>query len=235
MQKLSYRFEQSAARLVVEGFPDRSAGQADDCIGILSAWRLQLVGAPELEGTREHLEALMAVVMPYARHCLSKSPKAFGGKGSFVAIRPDDNRHQLVLRSSREGVEPLQLQLDDADLADLVRCLDRLRLDRRVQLNWTLPEERPLQRRELAERTPLHRRLASPSARWSGSCPLGCCGACSAPATCSGAGHSGATLGISEPVKRVHRILIHRHDPVPCDALQLVGSEAPRCPHRRVS
>ena len=162
MQKLSYRFEQSAARLVVEGFPDRSAGQADDCIGILSAWRLQLVGAPELEGTREHLEALMAVVMPYARHCLSKSPKAFGGKGSFVAIRPDDNRHQLVLRSSREGVEPLQLQLDDADLADLVRCLDRLRLDRRVQLNWTLPEERPLQRRELAERTPLHRRLASP-------------------------------------------------------------------------
>ena len=64
MQKNSYRYEQTAARLLVEGYPDLSAGQTSDNIGILSGWRLQLVAAPELEGTREHLEALMAVVMP---------------------------------------------------------------------------------------------------------------------------------------------------------------------------
>ena len=63
MQKTTYRYEQSAARLTVEGFPDLSAGQGNDSIGILSGWRLQLVAAPELEGTREHLEAMMAVVM----------------------------------------------------------------------------------------------------------------------------------------------------------------------------
>ena len=71
MLKTTYQYEQTAARLVVEGFPDLSAGHSNEAIGILSSWRLQLIGAPELEGTRDHLEALMAAVMPYARHRLS--------------------------------------------------------------------------------------------------------------------------------------------------------------------
>ena len=68
-------------------------------------------------------------------------------------------KHQLQLRSSREGVKPLQILLDDADLADLVRCLDRLRLDEKVKLQWTYPEDQPLARKELVERIPLQRRL----------------------------------------------------------------------------
>ena len=53
----------------------------------------------------------------------------------------------------------MQLLLDDAELADLVRCLDRLRLDDKVKLQWTYPEDRPLARRDLLERIPLQRRL----------------------------------------------------------------------------
>ena len=139
MQKNSYRYEQSAALLLVEGYPDLSAGHGNEAIGILSAWRLQLIGAPELEGTRDHLESLMTAVMPYARHQLSGVGRRFGANSSFVSIGPIESGpgHQLELRSSREGVEPLQLKLDDAELADLVRCLDRLRLDERVKLTWT--------------------------------------------------------------------------------------------------
>jgi hypothetical protein len=70
--------------------------------------------------------------------------------------------HQLELRSSREGVEPLQIKLDDADLADLVRCLDSLRLDERVKLTWTIPTDQALNRHELVDRIPLQRRLAAP-------------------------------------------------------------------------
>ena len=162
MLKTTYQYEQTAARLVVEGFPDLSAEQAADAIGILSAWRLQLVGAPELEGTRDHLEALMTAVMPYARHRLSGVGKRFGQDGGFVSIGPHEKGHQLELRSSREGVQPLQLQLDDAELADLVRCLDRLRLDARVKLTWSFPEDLPLRRHEIAERIPLQERWASP-------------------------------------------------------------------------
>ena len=162
MLKTTYRYEQTAARLEVEGFPDLSAGHSNDAIGILSAWRLQLVGAPELEGTRDHLEALMTAVMPYARHRLSGVQRRFGQESGFVSIGPDQTSHRLELRSSREGVEPLQLKLDDAELADLVRCLDRLRLDSRVKLTWAFPEDRPLQRQEIVDRVPLQKRLGPP-------------------------------------------------------------------------
>ena len=164
MQKNSYRYEQTAARLVVEGYPDLSASQAADAIGILSSWKLQLVGAPEVEGTRDHLESMMSVVMPYARYRLSGVGRSFGGESRFVCIQPvaSENRHQLELRSSREGVQPLQLTIDDAELADLVRCLDRLRLDERIRLNWSFPADRPLTRQEISDRIPILRRIGAP-------------------------------------------------------------------------
>ena len=162
MLKNTHHYEQTAARLTVEGVPDLSAGQSGDNIGILSAWRLQLVASPELEGTREHLEALMSVVMPYARHQLSGVGRQFQTDAGFVTIEPLEHVHQLTLRSSKEGVEPLTLKLDDAELSDLVRCLDRLRLDQRVQLAWTLPPDQPLSRHDLVDRIPLRRRFGAP-------------------------------------------------------------------------
>ena len=164
MQKNTYRYEQTAALLLVEGYPDLSAAHGKEAIGILSAWRLQLIGTPELEGTRDHLESLMNAVLPYARHQLSGVSLRFGADGGFVSIGPMNfgNGHQLELRSSREGVEPLQINLDDADLADLVHCLDRLRLDERVKLTWTIPTDQALKRHQLVDRIPMQRRLAAP-------------------------------------------------------------------------
>jgi hypothetical protein len=164
MQKNTYRYEQTAALLLVEGYPDLSAAHGKEAIGILSAWRLQLIGTPELEGTRDHLESLMNAVLPYARHQLSGVGLRFGADGGFVSIGPMNSGtgHQLELRSSREGVEPLQIKLDDADLADLVHCLDRLRLDERVKLTWTIPTDQALKRHQLVDRIPLQRRLAAP-------------------------------------------------------------------------
>ena len=122
------------------------------------------MGAPEVEGTRDHLESMMSVVMPYARYRLSGIGRRFGGDSRFVCIQPveSEDRHQLELRSSRDGVQPLQLTIDDAELADLVRCLDRLRLDERIRLNWSFPAERPLTRHEIADRIPVLRRIGAP-------------------------------------------------------------------------
>ncbi|PHX88213.1 MAG: hypothetical protein CK536_01950, partial [Synechococcus sp. Baikal-G1] len=66
--KLSLRYEQISCRLTVEGYPDVSTGQGSQAIGILTGWTLALAGHTELEGKREHLEALLQVVAPYARH-----------------------------------------------------------------------------------------------------------------------------------------------------------------------
>ena len=160
--KLTTRYEQTSCRLQLEGLPDVSAGQGDQSLGILTGFSLALAGHTELEGKREHLQALMQVVMPYARHLLSGVARPFGDEPSPVLIAPRDEGHQLMLRSSQPNTEPLTLQLDDAELADLVRCLDLLRNDARVLVPFDLPQPQPLRRRELLNREPLRRRLAAP-------------------------------------------------------------------------
>lgn len=162
MLKLTYRYDQSAVRLVVEGLPDFSSDQGSGVIGILSTWRLQLVGAPELEGKREHLEALLQVVTAYSRHLLSGVARRFGAEQDPVSIGPNADGHQLQLRSSQPGVEPLTIQLDDAELADLMHCLDALRLDPNVQVAWPSPSLQPLARRDLSESIPAGRRFGAP-------------------------------------------------------------------------
>lgn len=163
MIKQSLRYDQISCRLQVDGFPDVSVGQASGAVGIITGWTLQWVGRPELEGEREHLLALMEVVFPYARHKLSGVARPFGQEDSPVAIEPGEGAsHRLLLRSRQSGNPTLTVELDDAELADLVRVLDDLRLDSRLQLPLSLPEPLPLRSRELAERLPLQRRLAAP-------------------------------------------------------------------------
>jgi hypothetical protein len=160
--KLTNRYEQTSCRLQVEGLPDLSAGQGDQTIGILTGFSLDLAGHTELAGQREHLQAMVAAVLPYARQLLSGLPRCCGADSDPVAIRPHAGRHQLELRSSQPDTPPLALQLDDAELADLVRCLDQLRLDPRLALPFEQPPLQPLRRRELRHRQPLAQRIAAP-------------------------------------------------------------------------
>ena len=159
------QFDQLSCRLKVEGLPDVSVGQSGQNLGIITGWSLAWAGRPELEGRKEHLLALMQVVLPYARYLISGVQRRFGADPEPVEIGPGpEGGHGLLLRSSQPDTPPLQLNLDDAELADLVRVLDQLRLDSRLQLPLELPEPRPLKGRELLERRPLAQRLAAPLA-----------------------------------------------------------------------
>ena len=161
--KQSLVFDQLSCRLKVEGLPDVSVGQNGTALGIITGWSLQWLGRPLLEGRREHLQALMQVVLPYARHLISGVRREFSVPGEPVDIGPHpEGGHRLLLRSSQPDTPPLEIRLDDAELADLVRVLDLLRLDPRLQLPLAVPDPVPLGPRELLERTPLHRRLAAP-------------------------------------------------------------------------
>ncbi len=198
MNKISLRYEQISCRLTVEGLPDVSSGQGGQAIGILTGWSLALAGHTELEGKRNHLEALLQVVVPYARHLISGVPRPFGASDTPVAIAPDGSRHRLELRSSQPGTPPLTLHLDDAELADLVRCLDQLRLDPRLQLPLQTPAAQPLRRSELRRRVPLARRLAAPLC---GLAALGLAGAVSwmVPTPRPGSGSPGQAKASSAP------------------------------------
>ncbi|MEB3296847.1 MAG: DUF4335 domain-containing protein [Cyanobacteriota bacterium] len=161
--KTTLRFDQISCRLEVEGLPDVSAGQDQEAVGIVTGWTLRWAGRPELEGRKEHLECLMTVVLPYARHLLSGVQRRFGKESEPVEIGPhQDGGHELLLRSSQPDTPPLRLRLDDAELIDLVRVLDQVRSDPRLRLELPVPRSRPLRLRELDQRRPLARRLAAP-------------------------------------------------------------------------
>lgn len=161
--KQSFRYDQLSCRLQVEGLPDPAAGQTAGMLGIITSWTLEWVGHPQLEGKREHLHALIQVVLPYARHLISGVSRRFGSAEGTVEIGPGlEGGHRLLLRSSQPDTPPLEVQLDDAELADLVRVIDQLRLDPRLHLALPMPEPEPLRARELMARLPLGRRLAAP-------------------------------------------------------------------------
>ena len=86
MLKLNFNYNQNSARLNIEGLPDKSLGQSSETIGIISSWQLQLIGAPLLEGKREHLESLMSAVYPYVRYTLSGISKEFVDTRNNVEI-----------------------------------------------------------------------------------------------------------------------------------------------------
>ncbi|MCH9714851.1 MAG: DUF4335 domain-containing protein [Cyanobacteria bacterium] len=162
--KQTLRYDQLSCRLQVEGLPDVSIGQSGDAVGIITGWTLQWQGRPELEGRREHLLALMQVVLPYARDLISGVVRPRGTADQPVRIgpAPEGGGHRLALRSSQPETPPLELPLDDAELSDLVRLLDQLRLDSRLQMHLDLPTPQPLRAREVMGRVPRRQRLVAP-------------------------------------------------------------------------
>jgi hypothetical protein len=164
--KQRLRYDQLSCHLEVEGLPDVSIGQSGDALGIITGWSLRWNGRPELEGRREHLIALMAVVLPYARNLISGVAKPCGGDALPVCIQPGSTTgtHLLQLHSSQPNTPSLDLTLDDAELSDLVRLLDQFRLDPRLQLSLDLPQPQPLASREVLGRVPRRQRLLAPLA-----------------------------------------------------------------------
>ena len=141
-----FRYDQSSVRLEIEGLPDLSLSQDSNSISILSAWKLDLIGFPQLEGKKEHLIALMNTIQPYARYVMSGVKRQFGDLSGPINIKPLEIGHEITLRSSQPNVKPLTINIDDAQLADLVRCLDSLKMDKRVIINWNNPPNLPLSR-----------------------------------------------------------------------------------------
>ena len=147
MINLSYRFSQNSASLEIAGMPDVSNGDPEDTIGILSSWTLKIIGSPLLEGEKEHLDNLMEVILQYSRSYISGIRKTFISKNNIVTIAPIGLEHKLLLNSTKKGVKPLEIILDDSELSDLTRCLDLLRFDNRFNISWNIKLDKPFRKR----------------------------------------------------------------------------------------
>ncbi len=147
MLNLTYRFVQNSSSLELSGMPDVSNGDPNETIGILSSWTLKIIGYPQLEGEKNHLENLMQVILQYSRSYISGIRKEFISNSKNVIISPLGNTHKLLLNSTRKGVKPLEIILDDSELSDLTRCFDLLIFDPRFNIKWDIKKEMPFSKR----------------------------------------------------------------------------------------
>ena len=143
MINLSYRFDQNSSSLELAGMPDVSNGDSQSTIGIVSSWTLKIIGSPVLEGEKEHLENLMQVILQYSRSYISGIRQSYTSNKKIVTISPIGINHKLRLNSTKKGIKPLEIILDDAELSDLTRCLDLLRFDTRFNVDWNVGLEIP--------------------------------------------------------------------------------------------
>jgi hypothetical protein len=104
---------------------------------------LKIIGSPVLEGEKEHLENLMQVILQYSRSYISGIRKTYTSNKKIVTISPIGINHKLCLNSTKQGIKPLEIILDDAELSDLTRCFDLLRFDTRFNVNWNIGLEIP--------------------------------------------------------------------------------------------
>ena len=153
MINLSYRFDQDSSSLEIAGMPDVSNGDSDDTIGILSSWTLKIIGSPLLEGEKEHLDNLMQVILEYSRSYISGIRKTFISNKKIVSLSPFGISHKLILNSTKKGVKPLEIILDDSELSDLTRCLDLLRFDQRFNVRWDINQDRPFSKKYIRNST----------------------------------------------------------------------------------
>tara|TARA_Y100001968_G_C19371615_1_gene725384 strand:- start:116 stop:730 length:615 start_codon:yes stop_codon:yes gene_type:complete len=163
MENNKFIYQQASARLTVEGLPDYSLNHSNSSIGIVSNWSLELIGKPNLEGKLDHLKSLINVFYPYSRYCLSGIRRRFNDPNGFIEILPNEEAcHNIKLRSSKPGISPLEITLDDAELSDLLRCIDALIKDERVVIKWEYPKDFPLRQKDITSEISLIPKLTSP-------------------------------------------------------------------------
>ncbi len=129
----------------------------------LKQFTLDLEEHVRFAGGRPHLKALVDTLLPYARHIISGQPRECMSANGTASITPWHRGHRLRFR--KEGGSPgndYDVQLDDGELANMVRCLDAVVHDPRFQLGITAPPMEGLRGRELRNRLPLRRRLVAP-------------------------------------------------------------------------
>tara|TARA_Y100001968_G_scaffold626_1_gene491 strand:- start:1679 stop:2278 length:600 start_codon:yes stop_codon:yes gene_type:complete len=149
MINLTYSFHQDSSSLELSGMPDVSNGDKENTIGVLTSWTLKIIGSPVLEGEKEHLDNLMQVILQYSSSYISGIRKTFISNQKLITISPFGMKHKLLLNSTRIGVKPLEIIIDDSELSDLTRCIDHLRFDPRFNIKWNIKSEMPINKKNI--------------------------------------------------------------------------------------
>ena len=130
-------FNQSSASLEIIGLPDYSNNENKDQISIISQWKLSIVDKPLIEGKIEHLGPIMDAFYIYSNLLIKNETPIY--KSKLIDIKADNlHIHNIVLKSSKPNVNPLNIKIGNTSLSDTINCFDQLNESSKVRIKKTL-------------------------------------------------------------------------------------------------
>ncbi|MCR8544096.1 MAG: DUF4335 domain-containing protein [Prochlorococcus marinus XMU1427] len=137
MMQNKLSFHQSSASLEIIGLPDYSNNENKDQISIISQWKLTIVDKPLIEGKIEHLGPIMDAFYIYSNLLIKSETPIYESK--LIDIKADNLYiHNIVLKSSKPNVNPLNIKIGNTSLTDTINCFDQLNESSKVRIKNTV-------------------------------------------------------------------------------------------------
>ncbi len=126
-------FNQSSASLEIIGLPDYSNNENKGQISIISQWKLTIIDKPLIEGKIEHLGPIMDAFYTYSNLLIKNEVPLYESK--LIDIKADNLYiHNIVLKSSKPNVNPLNIKIGNSSLSDTINCFDQLNESSKVRI-----------------------------------------------------------------------------------------------------
>ena len=135
MLQNKYSFNQSSTELVISGLPDYSNNDNKDNISIISSWKLSIINQPEIEGSIDHLKSVIKAF--YECAALSLLDREEKIESELIDLNLDENgKYSILLKSTKQNVKPLSLNIGFAEFSDIINCFDQLKNFKKVKIDF---------------------------------------------------------------------------------------------------
>ena len=138
-------FNQSSVSLQIIGVPDYSSNENKNQISIITQWKLLIIDQPLIEGDIDHLRSIMNAFYSYSNFLIKDECEGFESK--LIDIKAENfYTHNVILKSTKPNVKPLNLKIGNSVLADIVNCFDQFNAStdvRKIEYNFlkTIPSK----------------------------------------------------------------------------------------------
>lgn len=125
-------FNQSSVSFEIIGLPDYSNNEKNDEISIISQWKLTIIDKPLIEGNIEHLSSIMDAFYIYSNFLINKEIAFY--ESNLIDIKADNFfTHNVILKSSKPNVKPLNIKIGNSVLSDIINCFDQFKSSNKVR------------------------------------------------------------------------------------------------------
>ena len=131
-------FNQSSVSLEIVGLPDYSNSENKDQISIISQWKLMIIDKPLIEGNIDHLISVMQAFYSYSYFLINNEIPLYESK--LIDIKPKNYfSHNILLKSSKPNVKPLEIEIGNSILSDILNCFEQYNSSNKVKkLNFKI-------------------------------------------------------------------------------------------------